>query len=131
VRAESPDLVLAKRLLDELKLRGFEFRRAAPGVDGPLVGNRINGGSADLIHIDGFSRGCFARRQRTSSLIVPGGALVERQVQDSAVPHARHQVLKVDVRSGTVIDADYAAALVAVRTPLPLAEVRIVKIMED
>jgi len=53
VRAESPDLVLAKRLLDELKLRGFEFRRAAPGVDGPLVGNRSNGGPVDLIQIDG------------------------------------------------------------------------------
>lgn len=46
-------------------------------------------------------------------------------------PHARHQVLKVDVRSGTVIDVDYAAALVAVRTPLPLADIRIVRIIAD
>lgn len=43
-------------------------------------------------------------------------------------PHARHQELKVDVRRGTVIDMDYATALVAVRTPLPLNEVRIIKI---
>lgn len=43
-------------------------------------------------------------------------------------PHARHQVLKVDVRNGTVIDVDYAAALVAVRTPLSLADITIVRI---
>jgi hypothetical protein len=85
VGADSPDLVIAKQLLDELKLRGFEFRRAAPGVDGPLVGNRVSGDSVDLIHIEGFSRDCFAWRQRTSSLIVPGGALMERQVEGSAL----------------------------------------------
>jgi hypothetical protein len=45
-------------------------------------------------------------------------------------PHARHQVLRVDVRSGTVIDMDYAAALVAVRTPLSLADIKIVRIEE-
>ena len=43
-------------------------------------------------------------------------------------PHARNQELKVDVRRGTVIDADYAGGLVAVRTPLPLDDVRIVRI---
>jgi len=31
--ADSPDAVIAKRLLDHLKLRGFQFRRAAPGAD--------------------------------------------------------------------------------------------------
>ena len=45
-------------------------------------------------------------------------------------PHARHQVLKVDVRSGTAIDMDFAAALVAVRTPLSLADIKIIKIEE-
>jgi len=43
-------------------------------------------------------------------------------------PHARNQELKVDVRSGTVIDTDHAVGLVAVRTPLPLDEIRIVRI---
>jgi len=43
-------------------------------------------------------------------------------------PHARHQELKVDVRRGTIIDMDHAAGMVAVRTTLPLADVRIVKI---
>lgn len=95
MRTESPDLVLAKRLLDELKLRGFEFQWSAPGVDGPLVGNRINGDSVDLIQIDGFSRGCFARRQRTSSLIVPEDALMERQVAGSALD-VFHAVLSWD-----------------------------------
>ena len=36
--ADSPDLVIAKGLLDELKLVGFEFQRTAPGPDGPLLG---------------------------------------------------------------------------------------------
>ncbi len=43
-------------------------------------------------------------------------------------PHACHQELKVDVRRGTTIDTDHATGLVAVRTTLPLDEVRIVKI---
>ena len=46
-------------------------------------------------------------------------------------PHERSQVLKVDVRRGTIIDMDYAAALVAVRTTLPLADVKIVRIEVD
>ncbi|MBV9143550.1 MAG: hypothetical protein JO115_21995 [Pseudonocardiales bacterium] len=45
-------------------------------------------------------------------------------------PNARHQVLKVDVRSGTVMDMDFAAALVAVRTPLSLADIKFVRIEE-
>ncbi|MGH3939137.1 MAG: hypothetical protein ACRDTG_10985 [Pseudonocardiaceae bacterium] len=43
-------------------------------------------------------------------------------------PHARNQELKVDVRRGTVIDTDHAVGLVAVRTPIPLDEVRIIRI---
>ncbi|MGH3799796.1 MAG: hypothetical protein ACRDTD_06625 [Pseudonocardiaceae bacterium] len=46
-------------------------------------------------------------------------------------PHARHQELKVDVRSGTMIDMEYAAALVAVRAPLPLADIKILRIEVD
>ena len=62
---DSPDVVIAKRLLDHAKLRGFEFQRIAPGEDGPLRGNRVNGDWVDLIHIEGFSRDCFAWRTRT------------------------------------------------------------------
>ena len=47
---------------------------------------------------------------------------------DRRHPPARHQELKVDVRSGTIIDTDYATGLVAVRTTIPLAEVKIIKI---
>lgn len=47
---------------------------------------------------------------------------------DRRRPHATHQQLKVDVRRGEVIDADYAAAVVAVRTTVPLAEVFVVKV---
>lgn len=43
-------------------------------------------------------------------------------------PRARHQELKVDVRRGTVIDVDHATGLVAVRTPLPLNEIMIVRV---
>lgn len=43
-------------------------------------------------------------------------------------PHEKPQELKVDVRRGEVIDDDHAAAMVAVRTTVPLADIRIVKI---
>jgi len=82
---DSPDVVIAKRLLDHAKLRGFAFQRAAPGEDGPLVGKRAGGAWVDIIHIAGFSRGCLAVRQRTSSLILLGNGLVERRVEGSAL----------------------------------------------
>lgn len=75
----------AKRLLDVLKLRGFAFRRTGPGEDAPLVGNRASGHWIDIIHLDGFSRDCFAWRTRTSSLIVPGSGLVDRRVEGGAL----------------------------------------------
>lgn len=43
-------------------------------------------------------------------------------------PHDKPQELKVDVRCGKVIDDDYVAAMVAVRTILPLSDVRIIRI---
>jgi hypothetical protein len=85
MRADSADLVLAKRLLDHLKLLGFQFHRAAPGADGPLVGKRVSDEWIDLVHIEGFSEDCFAWRKRTSSLIVPGDGLVECRARGSAI----------------------------------------------
>lgn len=85
VKTESADLVLAKRLLDHAKLCGFEFERAAPGEDGPLVGHRVSNSWVDLVHLEGFSCDCFAWRKRRSPLIVRGDGLVERQVTGSAV----------------------------------------------
>jgi hypothetical protein len=82
---DSPDVVIAKRLLDQLKQRGFQFQRIAPGEDGPLIGNRVAGSCVDMIHIEGFSRDCFAWRQRSSSLILPRDALVERRADGSAL----------------------------------------------
>ena len=82
---EPSDVVTAQRLLDQLKLQGFQFQRIAPGEDGPLMGSRVADGCVDLIHIEGFSRDCFAWRQRTSSLIVPGGGLVDRRTDGSAL----------------------------------------------
>jgi len=43
-------------------------------------------------------------------------------------PHTRNQELKVDVRRGMVIDTGHGVGLVAVRTPLPLDDIRIVRI---
>lgn len=83
--ADSPDMVIAKRLLDYAKLGGFTFQRAAPGADAPLVGYRVCDDCVDLIHIEGFSRGCFAWRKRTSRLMVSPDSLVQRQVEGSAV----------------------------------------------
>lgn len=85
MRTDRSDLVIAMRLLDHAKLCGFEFRRAAPGEDGPLLGNRVSGNWVDTIRIEGFSRDCFAWRTRTSSLIVPGNGLMERRVDGSAL----------------------------------------------
>ncbi len=82
---DSPDVVIAKGLLDQAKLGGFVFRRVAPGEDGPLVGHRVSGDRVDVLHIAGFSRDCLAVRQRTSSLILPGNGLVERRVEGSAI----------------------------------------------
>jgi hypothetical protein len=38
---DSPDVVIAKRLLNRAKLRGFAFHRIAPHEDAPLVGKRV------------------------------------------------------------------------------------------
>lgn len=82
---DSPDLVSAKRLLDQLKVCGFQFRRTAPGPDGPLLGIRVTGPWTDTIHLAGFSDGCFAWRQRNSPLIVPGGELIEHRTHGTAL----------------------------------------------
>lgn len=82
---DGPDVLRAKRLLDKLKVCGFQFQRTAPGPDGPLMGQRASGAWADTVYIEGFSRDCFAWRQRRSSLIVPGEGLVERQISGDAL----------------------------------------------
>jgi hypothetical protein len=82
---DSPDLMMAKLLIDHLKFHGFQFERAAPGEDGPLVGHRVSEDWLDVIRIGGFSRDCSAWRKRRSSLIVPGEGLVERRTQGHAL----------------------------------------------
>ena len=81
----SPELVIAMRLLDHLKLRGFQFERIAPGADGALVGRRVTGNWADTIHIEGFSDDCLAWRQRICPLVIPGNSFVERRTHGSAL----------------------------------------------
>ncbi|MGH3937969.1 MAG: hypothetical protein ACRDTG_04930 [Pseudonocardiaceae bacterium] len=82
---ESPDLVIAMRLLDHAKLRGFAFRRVAGGPDGALLGTRHTGDWSDTIYLDGFSRDCYAQRERATSLLVPEHALVEHHVTGDAL----------------------------------------------
>jgi hypothetical protein len=56
--------------------------------------------------------------------------LVTRTIvyRDRRWPHRRNQQLKVDVRRDEVINPEYAAAMVAVRTTLALADIRVVRI---
>ncbi len=82
---DSPDVVIAKRLLDYAKQGGFVFQRTASDEDAPLVGYRVSDGCVDLIHIEGFSRDCFAWRKRMSSLIVSEDALMHCRVEGSAL----------------------------------------------
>jgi hypothetical protein len=83
--SDSPDLLIAKRLLDHAKVRGFQFQRVADGPDGALVGTRLTGDWADTLYLDGFSRDCYALRKRTTSLLVPEAALVERRAAGDAL----------------------------------------------
>jgi hypothetical protein len=81
----SPDLVAAMRLLDAAKECGFAFVRSAPGVDGPLLGVRETPNFCDVITIAGFGDSCSAQRLVRSSLVIPGGAPVDRQVTGDAL----------------------------------------------
>ncbi len=83
--ADSPDVARAKGLVDELKGRGFEFVRTAPGLDGPLMGRRMGEDWVDFVYVEGFSHDCIGWRQRRSPLIVPGQGLVERRVVGGAL----------------------------------------------
>lgn len=85
METDSPDVAQAKRLLDDAKLSGFAFERVAAGEDGPLVGHRVSADWIDLILIAGFSRDCCAWRERTSTLVIPEGALVQRRIDGSAL----------------------------------------------
>jgi hypothetical protein len=82
---DSPELVVAKRLLDAAKDRGFAFERIAPGADGPLLGVRQTLQWRDTIYLGGFGQVCSATRARRSSLIVPGGLPVTQRVDGDAL----------------------------------------------
>jgi hypothetical protein len=72
--ADKPDLTTGMRLLDDAKRHGFTFRRVAPGPDGPLEGIRETQGWRDVVHLGRFSNGCYAWRERRSSLLLPATA---------------------------------------------------------
>lgn len=81
---DSPDLVVAKQLLDEVRAQGFQFRRVG-GPDGALLGTRHTGEWTELVYLDGFGRNCYAMRERKTSLVVPDGALFESRVDGDAL----------------------------------------------
>jgi hypothetical protein len=83
--ADGPDVVAAKRLLDDAKNRGFAFERIAPGPDGPLLGLRETLHWRDTIYLGGFGKACTATRARKSSLVVPGGLPVAQRVSGDAL----------------------------------------------
>jgi hypothetical protein len=83
--ADSPEVVIARRLIDHAKAHGFHFRRLAPGPDGPLWGVRETEQWRDSVFVGGFSNSCSATRQRKSSLIVPGDLLVTDRISGTAL----------------------------------------------
>jgi hypothetical protein len=85
--ADSPDVVTGKRLLDAAKRHGFQFRRVAPGPDGPLWGVRDTEEWHDTLYLAGFwaPGSCSATRRRKSSLLVPGDLLVTDRVTGDAL----------------------------------------------
>ncbi len=85
--ADGPDVAAAKRLLDVAMNRGFAFERIAPGPDGPLRGVRETVRWRDEIYLGGFwqENSCSATRRRRSSLLVPGGLPVAKQLRGDAL----------------------------------------------
>lgn len=84
---DSPDLVAAKRLLDDAKARGFGFQRTGQGPDAPLLGVRESAEWVDEIVLAGFwePESCMAVRRRRCSLLVPGGLPVAYRVSGDAL----------------------------------------------
>ena len=80
--SDSPDVAVAKHLLDVAKSGGFAFERIAPGPDGPLLGVRETVQWRDEVYLAGFWEpgSCSAIRRRRSSLVVPGGLPVAERV---------------------------------------------------
>jgi hypothetical protein len=83
--AESRDVLIGMRLLDHARRHGFQFQPVDGGPDGALLGTRDREDFTDIVFLAGFSRDCYALRQRTSSLSVPGGGLVELRTTGDAL----------------------------------------------
>jgi hypothetical protein len=82
---DSPDIEVAKRLLDVAKSQGFVFQRIAPGPDGPLHGVRETTAYVETCYLGGFGEGCSATRARKYSLIVPSGLPITERINGDAL----------------------------------------------
>lgn len=80
-------LAVAKALIDEAKIAGFSFSRTAPGDDAPLFGVRETPDFVDEIVLTGCDAGhsCYASRRARSSLLVPGGMALIKEVGGDAI----------------------------------------------
>ncbi len=58
---------------------------ARQGGQAALLGIRRTDDWTDTVYLDGFSRGCYALRERTTSLVAPGHALVEHRTTGDAL----------------------------------------------
>ncbi|MGH3546823.1 MAG: hypothetical protein ACRDQU_01570 [Pseudonocardiaceae bacterium] len=92
---DSPDVAAAMALVDVAKRDGFAFQRIAPGPDGPLLGVRVTEHWRDEIYLGGFwaPDSCSATRRRRSSLVLPGGLPVARELRGDALT-VLHTVLR-------------------------------------
>jgi ribosomal protein L20A (L18A) len=68
----------------------------------------------------------LSRKSKKSGGLVTGSI----EYKSNTRPHDRARELKVDIPRGEIMDANYAAAMVAARTGMPLTEVDIVKITQ-
>jgi hypothetical protein len=74
---------------------------------------------------------CVSQRRHTRSKASRGIVTRTIRYQDRRNPPGRPQTLKVDLRRGEHLDAEYAAALVAARAGVPLAQVTVLEIVQS
>lgn len=63
------------------------------------------------------------RRKKTRNLVTR--VIVYRDARD---PAGRQREIRVDIRDGEILDVDYAAGMVAVRTGIALRDVEIIEV---
>lgn len=73
----------------------------------------------------------LSQRRHTRSKASRGIVTKAIRYQDRRNPPGRPQTLKVDVRHGEHIDEEHAAAMVAARAGVPLAQVKVIEVVQS